>query len=190
MNILNKFESRLTTSRYFNRDICLALTIMLMLGCPAGGDANETATAPPVPATVSAAAGNETTSTPGKITSPAQTMRFVTLGSVTFTFNGWELSDAAKRTLDNVSAYLMSNPNIERLLIDGHTDSVGGVKFNDTLSDKRAMAVLSYLTSKGVDPTVIHWRGYGERAPIDENWNRLGRGRNRHVELYAIYLPK
>lgn len=163
---------------------------MLILFCPAGGDADETATAPPVTAPGSAAAGNETASAPGKMTSAAQTMRFVTLGSVTFTFNGWELSDAAKRTLDNVSAYLVSNPSIERLLIDGHTDSVGGVKFNDTLSDKRAMAVLNYLTSKGVDPTLIHWKGYGKRAPIDENWTRLGRDRNRHVELYAIYLPK
>ena len=76
------------------------------------------------------------------------------------------------------------------MLLDGHSDWVGSAKYNDTLSDKRAKAVEDYLVSKGVDPTLIHWKGHGEHAPVDENWNRLGRDRNRQVEMYAIYLPQ
>ena len=190
MNNMNKSDPHLTPSRYFNRDIRLALSIMLMLCCPAGSNANETVTSPSMPGTGSVITGKETSAVPEKMTSAPQTMQFVTLGNVTFSHNNWELSDTAKRTLDSVSSYLGANPGIERLLIDSYTDSVGGVNFNNTLSDKRAIAVQSYLMSKGIDPSVIHWKGHGEREPIDENWKRLGRDRNRHVELYAIYLPK
>ena len=118
-----------------------------------------------------------------------QEMRFIGLGRVTFVSDKWVLSDTAKRQLDDIVAFLLANPGAERLLLEGHTDWVGGMKFNDTLSDKRAMAVHKYLVSKGVDPALILWKGHGKHAPIDENWTRLGRIRNRQVELYAIYLP-
>jgi outer membrane protein OmpA-like peptidoglycan-associated protein len=115
------------------------------------------------------------------------TMRFITLGRVNFVSNKWELSDSAKQTLDAVSGYLATNPGASRLLLDGHTDREGGFKFNDNLSDKRAMAVQAYLSDKGIDPALIHWKGHGKHDPVDENWTRLGRGRNRQVELYAVY---
>lgn len=117
-------------------------------------------------------------------------MRFISLGRVAFVSNKWELSDEAKRTLDSVSAYLAANPGTARLLLDGHTDSAGSIRYNDALSDKRAMAVQAYLSSKGLDTSLIRWKGQGKRAPIDENWTRLGRDRNRQVELYAVYPPQ
>jgi outer membrane protein OmpA-like peptidoglycan-associated protein len=119
----------------------------------------------------------------------APLMRFVNLGRITFVSNEAQLTDAAKRELDKMSAYLIAHPGAERVLLEGHTDWVGGFKFNDKLSDKRALAVQDYLVGKGVDPTLIRWKGHGKHAPIDENWTRLGRDRNRQVELYAIYLP-
>ena len=121
---------------------------------------------------------------------PPAAMRFITLGRVTFASGKSELSDAAKQMLDKAAAYLAGNPGMTRLLLDGHTDSVGGAKFNNKLSDKRAMAVEAYLTDKGINPRIIHWRGHGKHTPIDENWARIGRNRNRHVELYAVYLPQ
>jgi OOP family OmpA-OmpF porin len=119
----------------------------------------------------------------------ATMMRFVNLGRITFVSDKALLTDAAKRELDKMSAYLIANPGAERVLLEGHTDWVGGFKFNDKLSDKRAMAVEDYLVSKGVDPSLILRKGHGKHAPVDENWTRLGRDRNRQVELYAIYLP-
>ena len=116
-------------------------------------------------------------------------MSFITLGRVTFASSKWELSDAAKQALDKVADYLSANPGTERLLLDGHTDWVGGMRYNNMLSDKRAMAVQAYLVGKGVDSKLIHRKGHGEHSPIDENWTRLGRDRNRQVDLYAVYLP-
>jgi len=120
----------------------------------------------------------------------APTMRFVNLGRVTFVSDKAQLTEAAKGELDKMSEYLIAHPGAERVLLEGHTDWVGGFKYNDELSDKRALAVQDYLVSKGVDPNLIRWKGHGKHAPIDENWTRLGRDRNRQVELYAIYLPQ
>lgn len=119
----------------------------------------------------------------------ANAMQFVPLGRVTFESGKWDLTDTAQKALDTVSVYLTAHPGAARLLLDGHTDWVGGINYNDTLSDQRVTAVENYLTGKGIDPDLIHWRGHGKRAPIDQNWTRLGRGRNRQVELYAVYLP-
>lgn len=116
-------------------------------------------------------------------------MRFITLGRVTFESGKWDLSDTAKRALDAMVAYLAAHPGAERLLLDGHADELGGNDYNDKLSDQRNAAVQDYLTGKGVDSQLIHRKAHGKRSPADENWSRLGRRRNRQVELYAVYLP-
>jgi len=118
---------------------------------------------------------------------PPAAMRFVSLGRVTFEFNKWKLTDTTKRALDDASAYIAAHPGAARILVDGHADWIGSINYNDTLSDKRAVAVQNYLSSRGIDPNLIDWKGHGKRAPIDENWTRLGRDRNRQVELFAVY---
>lgn len=187
MDILNKKSRRPAPATYRNPPVGFALAAMLTLLAPARVEADAALILPPP-------LGMTATSSPGvapqNMTRAPQAMRFITLGRVTFVSNKWQLTDAGKRLLDGVSAYLLANPGAERLLLDGHTDWIGGMKFNDTLSDKRAVAVQNYLVSKGVDPGLIHWRGHGERTPVDENWSRLGRDRNRQVELYAVYLPQ
>lgn len=140
------------------------------------------ATIPPVMA--SSVAGEISVAAPD-----LRVMRFITLGRVIFASGKWQLSDKAKQTLDKISDYLAANPGATNLLLDGHTDWVGGMRYNDALSVKRAEAVRVYLASKGMNPELLHWKGHGERAPIDENWTRHGRDRNRQVELYAVYLP-
>jgi len=116
-------------------------------------------------------------------------MGFLTLGRVTFESGKWNLTDAAQRMLHGMAVHLAASPGATRLLLEGHTDGVGSTRYNDKLSDKRAAAVADYLTGLGVDPQLIHWRGQGKRAPADEDSTRLGRGRNRHVEVFAVYMP-
>ena len=116
-------------------------------------------------------------------------MRFVSLARLTFVHDKWALTEQSQRGLDAAALYLAQHPGASRLLIRGHTDEVGSIRFNDGLSDKRAMAVRDYLASKGVPAEQMHWEGHGEHAPTDENWTRLGRARNRQVEIFAIYPP-
>jgi outer membrane protein OmpA-like peptidoglycan-associated protein len=58
--------------------------------------------------------------------------------------------------------------------VEGHTDSKGSEGYNQTLSEKRALAVKSALTQRGVDPTRIQTVGFGESQPIssDDAMNR------------------
>ncbi len=67
--------------------------------------------------------------------------------------------------------------------IGGHSDSTGRASSNAKLSQKRADAVMNYLTSKGIDASRLTAKGYGEDNPIDSNKTRAGRANNRRVEI-------
>lgn len=177
-----------TPVTYRHRVSGSTLAAVLLLAAPAWADV--AAPLPPPLGLPATGALNDNGAASRNMMAAPRTMRFIPLGRVTFVGSKWQLTAAAQRLLDKITAYLVANPGAERVLLDGHSDWVGGAKYNDTLSDKRARAVEDYLVSKGIDPTLIHWKGHGEHAPVDENWTRLGRDRNRQVELYAIYLPQ
>jgi len=68
-------------------------------------------------------------------------------------------------------------------VIEGHTDSVGSEKSNQTLSDNRAASVRDYLTTIGMDGSRLSSIGYGESRPIATNNTKAGRQQNRRVEI-------
>jgi outer membrane protein OmpA-like peptidoglycan-associated protein len=53
--------------------------------------------------------------------------------------------------------------------VEGHTDSKGSEAYNQTLSEKRSLAVKNALTQRGMDPTRIQTVGFGETQPISSN---------------------
>ncbi len=67
--------------------------------------------------------------------------------------------------------------------IDGHTDSQGSNKLNQTLSENRAKAVLDYLIGKGIPTNRLSSKGFGEDNPIASNKTSKGRAQNRRVEI-------
>ncbi len=67
--------------------------------------------------------------------------------------------------------------------VEGHTDSVGSAKLNQTLSENRAKAVMDYLATKGIDATRLTSKGFGKDNPIASNRTRRGRAQNRRVEI-------
>ena len=67
--------------------------------------------------------------------------------------------------------------------MDGHTDSVGRDTTNQSLSEGRAAAVVSYLVSKGVASSRLQSRGFGETKPLVSNNTKDGRSTNRRVEI-------
>ena len=70
-----------------------------------------------------------------------------------------------------------------RLLIVGHTDSVGGPDYNIGLSDRRARAVRLALVNEGVAPGRLVSEGRGEGQPKADNDTLAGRAINRRVEF-------
>ena len=77
-----------------------------------------------------------------------------------------------------------------KIVIEGHTDSVGDAAYNKILSQKRAYAVKKYMVAKGIGANRIKARGFGENKPIASNKTNKGRKKNRRVEAAVDYLIK
>ncbi|MBS1155546.1 MAG: hypothetical protein H6R07_1470 [Proteobacteria bacterium] len=69
------------------------------------------------------------------------------------------------------------------ITIEGHTDSQGSDQVNQTLSERRAVAVDEYLQANKVAPQRLTALGRGEKMPVADNGSEAGRARNRRVEL-------
>ena len=100
-----------------------------------------------------------------------------------FDFGKSEIRPEGKEFLKNAAVKLNGRAN-GTLVIEGHTDSIGSEKYNQTLSEKRAEAVEKELkanvTNKKVDYST---KGYGETKPVADNNTEEGRAANRRVEL-------
>lgn len=68
--------------------------------------------------------------------------------------------------LDTVALVLNKQPMITKILIEGHTDDVGGDDTNLALSEARAQSVKRYLIEKGVAQNRLDAKGYGENSPL------------------------
>ncbi len=101
---------------------------------------------------------------------------------VLFAFDKSSLSDDAKISLDKLVKVLNGYPdtNIE---VQGHTDSKGSESYNQTLSEKRAVAVSGYLSGKNISDSRLTIKGFGETIPKYDNATADGRTQNRRVEF-------
>lgn len=106
----------------------------------------------------------------------------LTLGDVLFDSGSATLKAGAERSLVNVAEYLKRNDKA-RLMVEGHTDSVGDDSFNQRLSQQRAESVAARLAVMGVDASRIVATGLGESYPVTGNDTAAGRQQNRRVEL-------
>ena len=66
----------------------------------------------------------------------------------------------------------------------GHTDSSGSDRYNQRLSERRALSVRDYLASRGVAASRTRTEGRGESEPRATNATVEGRAQNRRVEIY------
>ena len=106
--------------------------------------------------------------------------------SVMFKSGSATLSDEAKATLDGVAGAVSGQRSGYMIEIQGFTDSQGSANFNDTLSQRRAEAVLRYLVSKNVPLFRVSIIGLGEANPVAPNNTRAGREQNRRVEIRTL----
>ena len=81
------------------------------------------------------------------IASSIQTAGRVALYGILFDFNKADVKAESAPTLAEIAKHLKSGPGL-KLLVAGHTDSVGGFEFNRDLSARRAKAVVTELTGK------------------------------------------
>ena len=106
----------------------------------------------------------------------------LTLGDVLFDTGKATLKPGAYSTIDRLAQVLNSSHN-SRVVIEGHTDSVGSEEMNQSLSEERAMSVQSALLQRGVSGSQVRSLGKGETMPVAGNDTASGRQANRRVEL-------
>ena len=88
----------------------------------------------------------------------------------------------SEAVLQQIVQMLQENPAL-KLRVEGHTDNQGAAAANQTLSDKRAQAVVAWLTAHGVPASRLIAKGYGASKPVADNTTEDGRAKNRRVEL-------
>lgn len=91
--------------------------------------------------------------------------------------------------LEEVSQVLKTHPELQRVLIEGHTDSRAGELYNLDLSKRRAASVRSYLEESGVVSERLCSQGFGQSRPVAGNDTEEGMARNRRVEFTLLPPP-
>jgi len=86
--------------------------------------------------------------------------------------------------LKKLTNFLRDNIGIS-IEISGHTDNTGSVDYNVNLSERRAKAIVNYL-SAFIDSERLLYRGYGSSRPIADNETEAGRAKNRRCEIQIL----
>ncbi len=102
-----------------------------------------------------------------------------------FEFNKAVINPVSFPGLDKVAEILKKNETI-KISIEGHTCNMGSESYNQLLSEKRAEAVMNYLTQAGVNKNQMTAVGYNFQHPVASNDTKEGRALNRRVELKPI----
>ena len=106
----------------------------------------------------------------------------IALYGVQFDFNSAAIKPESDPTLGEMARLLQENSGL-KVLVVGHTDTVGSFEFNRGLSQKRAEAVVANLTSRGVSAGRLFPVGVSFASPVATNATEEGRAKNRRVEL-------
>jgi outer membrane protein OmpA-like peptidoglycan-associated protein len=106
---------------------------------------------------------------------------------VTFPVDRSEISDDAKKLVDEAIAQLKAENRGVYFEIEGHTDSTGPEEYNQKLGEERAMAVRNYLHgTHGIALNRIEVISYGETKPVVDNKTRDNRAQNRRVVIKVL----
>jgi outer membrane protein OmpA-like peptidoglycan-associated protein len=103
----------------------------------------------------------------------------------TFEVDSAQIKPDFYSTMDKIANVVNKYGNTH-LAIAGYTDSTGSAAYNQGLSERRAVAVRTYLLDDGVYPARMTAAGYGKRYPVASNSTEQGRSRNRRVDITII----
>lgn len=94
-----------------------------------------------------------------------------------------ELNEVSMARLTQIAEFVRYSPDIDLVLMATYTDSRGAKSVNQRISDERAKKLEVYFMSLGLPKDRIEVHAYGERRPIADNDNPIGRNKNRRVVI-------
>ncbi len=101
---------------------------------------------------------------------------------VTYKFDSSDINASFYHVLNSV-AVVLKKYNKTNIVVSGYTDNVGSASYNQTLSERRAKSVGSYLIAQGISSNRVFTQGFGERNPVASNSTTIGRAKNRRVVI-------
>ena len=105
--------------------------------------------------------------------------------NIHFDHNKWIIRRESLVSMDKIAEVLKKYPDI-RVKIEGHTDSVDTVQYNQWLSEQRAKSVRDALIQRGIAKDRLEAVGFGETRPITSNETPEGRAENRRIEFKVL----
>ena len=173
------------------RALLIHSLLVALAGCQAAGPRPDVGAAPSAVGVASA----ETSPVVGVVqppdrdalgtTSPPPPEQFVAaprLADIYFDYDVYEIRAEDTRVLDANAEWLRANPDT-LVLIEGHTDERGTSEYNLGLGDRRAVAALSYLLTRGIPAQRMVAISYGEERPFCTEPSEGCWARNRRVHF-------
>jgi len=115
---------------------------------------------------------------------PNDVVRITMTSQTAFDTNSTAIKPGFRSTMDKL-ADVVVRYNKTTLTIVGHTDNVGSERYNQNLSERRAVSVAQYFESQRVNALRLATAGKGESQPVASNGSEAGRQANRRVEIYV-----
>jgi outer membrane protein OmpA-like peptidoglycan-associated protein len=113
---------------------------------------------------------------------PKPSVQKFILSNLRFKFDSDELEEASLKEVEQVIEVIAGTPNVEKVIVEGHTDSSGKDDYNLRLSNWRAAAIKKMIVAKvPMSADKVDSKGYGESQPIADNSNYQGREKTRRV---------
>lgn len=116
---------------------------------------------------------------------PVRAGRSVVLNNLFFDSNEYELAPRSRTELNRLIEFMRQYHEVQ-IEVSGHTDNVGTDAANLLLSQRRAQAVVTYLTAHGVNAVRLRAKGYGATRPLGPNDTDADRRLNRRIELRIL----
>ena len=123
-----------------------------------------------------------------KISEVAQGLQFVM--PVHFAYDDASVRSADQAALDRFTSVATKYYPGAKVTVEGFADPAGSAQYNLALSQRRASAVRDYITSRGLDPSLVNTVGYGESRLVraDASRDMPGAELNRRV-VFVIETP-
>lgn len=121
---------------------------------------------------------------------PQPTAKKFILSNLRFRTNSDDLTEESASDIRQVIDAIQATANVDRIVVEGHTDSDGSAVYNQALSQRRAASVKKLIaTNVPIDVSKVEGIGFGESQPIADNSNYQGRTKNRRVVVIVYTRP-
>jgi outer membrane protein OmpA-like peptidoglycan-associated protein len=118
---------------------------------------------------------------------PMKEGQSIVLNNLFFKANKFDILPESYPELDRLYNLLKDHPTM-KIVIEGHTSKNAETdKFNQDLSTNRALAVKTYLQTKGIDEKRINYIGYGFSKPLNTLYDEAHQAKNRRVEFKILH---